>query len=386
MPTRYLDNAATSFPKPSEVLSRMLAEYQRAGVSPGRGGYDLAVAMGHRVQAVRARLARFFRVADPWQVVFAANATDAMNLLLLGTLGPGDRVITTRLEHNAVLRPLHHLERTRGVHCDMVPFDSRGMVDPGEIARRIGPGTRLVVMTHASNVLGTLQPIAEIGAVCREKGVPLCLDAAQSAGQVDIDMAGWGVAALAFTGHKALFGPSGIGGLVLDGTLEVAATRFGGTGTESHRLTQPDDLPERLEAGTLNVMGILGLDAGLDFIAATGLETIHRHETALADRLRAGAAAIPGVRLLAGAAPAPLTAVVSVTIDGLDPGDAADILDGDYDIAVRAGLHCAPLVHADLGTAPRGAVRFSIGWFNTAADIDAALEALAAIAGPRARV
>lgn len=378
----YLDNAATTFPKAPGTLEAALATYRAVGVSPGRGNHDLATQAGDLVEAARARVAAFFGAPDPSRVTFAANATDALNTAILGLVRPGDHVVTTRLDHNAVLRPLHHLAETGAITWDAAPFDGRGFVDPDAVAALLRPETRFVVMSHASNVLGTIQPVAEIARRCAGRGVPVLLDAAQSAGQVPIDMRALGVAALAFTGHKSLYGPPGIGGLVVMPELDIETSRFGGTGMDSASLVHTREYPLRLEAGTLNLLGVLGLVEGLRFLEAEGVEAIHAREAALLERLRDGLAAIPGVTLYAADGDlADHVAVLLANVDGIHPQDVGAILDGDFGIAVRVGVHCAPLAHRDLGTIDRGAVRFSLGAFTTAGEIDAAIEAMRAIAG-----
>jgi cysteine desulfurase family protein len=378
----YLDNAATSFPKPSGVLELAVERYRELGVSPGRGNHDLAMRAGDAVEAVRAQVAAFFGAPDPQRVVFGANATDALNTAILGLLRPGDHVVTTRLEHNSVLRPLHHLAETGAITWDAAPFDEQGVVTADAVESLLRPATRCVVMTHASNVIGTVQPVAEIASRCAARGIPVIVDAAQSAGQVPIDMTAMGIAALAFTGHKSLYGPPGIGGLVVMPSLEVETSRFGGTGMDSASLTHTRDYPLRLEAGTLNLLGVIGLGLGLDFVTAEGVEAIHAREAALLGQLRDGLAAIEGVTLYrAEGDPLDRVAVLVCNVEGIHPQDVGAILDGDFDIAVRVGVHCAPLVHEDLGTIERGAVRFSLGAFTTEADVDAAVEAMRAIAG-----
>lgn len=375
----YLDNASTTFPKPRSVLDKMVSIYAEMGVSPGRGGYDLSVEAHDLVYKVRRKLARFFGSTDPDRVIFASNATDALNLMLQGCIEPGDHIVSTRLEHNSVLRPLDHMRRQGVIDYDLVPFDGNGFIDPDDIARAIRPRTRAVVVCHASNVLGTVQPIEQIGRVCAEREVPLILDAAQSAGVIPIDMAAWHVGAVAFTGHKSLMGPTGIGGLVLKPGLEVRTTRFGGTGIDSQNLVHTQTYPHRLEAGTLNLIGVIGLSEGLDYILSEGLEVIHSREMRLLARLRDGLAELDGVRLYAADDLSMHGGVLTVTVSGVTAQDTGTILDADFGIAVRTGLHCAPMVHAGIGTFPEGGVRFSLGPFNTEADIDAAVQAMAII-------
>ena len=382
----YLDNAATTFPKPTEVQARMFETYQRLCVSPGRGGYDLAVEAGDLVEQTRQKVARFFGAPDPNRVIFAANATDALNLAIQGIVGPGDHVVSTRLEHNSVLRPLFHLKNQIGIDFDLVSVDEQGFIDPDTIGRAIRPDTKLVVVCHASNVLGTVQPVADIARICTDQGVPLLLDVAQSAGLVAIDMKAWGVSAIAFTGHKALMGPSGIGGLVVLPGLQIASTRFGGTGIDSAELFHTQSYPHRLEAGTLNLLGIIGLSAGLDYVDKTGMDQTLQREIALLERLRQGLLALDGVIVHTAASRRQHTPVLICNIGGMHSEDVAAVLDGDYGIAVRAGLHCAPLVHLDLGTSPFGAVRFSPGRFNTPDQIDSVLKAMDRISNAKKKI
>ncbi len=377
----YLDNAATTFPKPPGVLEAMMARYRQIGVSPGRGSYDRAAEAEGVLHQAREKLARFFGAPDPDRVIFTANATDSLNLVLSGLLQPGDHVVTTRLEHNSVLRPLHHLQQRLGISCSLVPFSGEGFIDPDDVAAAIRPETRLVVVNHASNVLGTVQPVGDVGGICAARRIALLVDASQSAGKVPVDMAAMKAYAVAFTGHKSLYGPTGIGGLVLHPELEIAPTRFGGTGIESSSRVHTPRYPHRLEAGTHNLMGIIGLILGMDYLMGRGLAAVHGRETVLTERLRAGLSEIRGVELYGPTAASNRVAVLSVNIQGAAPEDVGAILDGDFNIAVRVGLHCAPLVHEALGTARRGAVRFSLGCFNTEADIDRAVAAMALIAG-----
>ncbi|NMB41148.1 MAG: aminotransferase class V-fold PLP-dependent enzyme [Firmicutes bacterium] len=376
----YLDNAATSFPKPREVLKKMLKTYVRSGVSPGRGSYDLADEAAELVYQTRRKLTRFFSASDPERVIFTANATDALNIALQGLLRPGDHVVSTRLEHNSVLRPLYHLEKQGMIEYDLVCFDDSGYICPQQIMKAVKHNTKLVVVSHASNVLGTVQPAKEIARLCSEHGIPLLLDAAQSAGHIPIDMHSWGIGALAFTGHKALLGPTGIGGLILSPGLDIRTTRFGGTGIESRSLIHTQSFPHRLEAGTLNLAGILGLSASLDYLEQKNYEHLWQREMALTQRLYDGLRSISKVVFLSPPPTKQSVPVLTCAMKDMDSGDVGDILDGDYGIAVRIGLHCAPLVHVDLGTDASGAIRFSPGPFNTDKDIDFAVAAMAEIA------
>ncbi|MCX5914385.1 MAG: aminotransferase class V-fold PLP-dependent enzyme [Deltaproteobacteria bacterium] len=375
----YLDNAATTFPKPLPVLNKMIETYIRMGVSPGRGSYDLAAEAEEFVIRARQKLALFFKAPDPDRVIFTNNATDALNLVLQGMVRPGDHVVSTRLEHNSILRPLYHLRLKGIIEYDLIPFDGKGFVDPDDIARAIRPNTRLVILCHASNVLGTIQPVREIGRHCAEREVPLFIDAAQSAGGVPIDMQGWSISGVAFTGHKSMLGPTGIGGLVLNKEIEIEPTRFGGTGVDSKSLTHTETFPHRLEAGTLNLLGIIGLSEGLDFLGKEGIEAIHGREMELLKRLRDGLSFLKGIELYCTEDLSNHVGLLTANIQGIDPADVGAILDADFGIAVREGLHCAPLVHESLGTSPKGGVRFSLGPFNTGEDIDQAFAAMAEI-------
>jgi cysteine desulfurase family protein len=377
--TIYLDNAATTFPKPREILEEMLEAYSRLGVSPGRGSYDLSMEAEERVMAIRRQVCQFFGGSDPERVIFSYNATDALNTLIQGMIVPNTSVISSRLEHNSVLRPLHHFVEQSIIHLDLVPFGQEGFIDPMAVGRAIGPDTSFVILTHASNVLGTVQPVEQVGAICREHGIPLLLDVTQTAGLVPIHMDQWGVSGIAFTGHKSLLGPTGIGGLVLSPGLEVKTTRFGGTGRDSRSLIHSQAYPERLEAGTINVAGVFGLSAGLQYLSSQGIEKIHARELALGKRLYDGLNSIKGVRVYPSNRQGQWVPIVLCNVDDMDPEDVSGILDGDFGIATRAGLQCAPLVHHDLGTSPKGGVRFSLGPFNTVEEIDKALEAMTAI-------
>jgi len=379
----YLDNGATSFPKPEEVYAYMDHFYRHFGVNPGRSGYDLCLEAGSVVDGTRKMLASLFNGADPNRLCFSHNSTDALNLIIFGMLKPGDHAISTTIEHNSVLRSLYHLSRD-GVDVDLVPFDAAGFVDPDEIRRKFRPNTRLVIVNHASNVIGTVQPIREIGRYCREAGIPFAVDASQSAGKIPIDIEKQFVDVVAFTGHKSLLGPTGTGGLYVREGIEIRLTRAGGTGVRSAVRTHLEEYPFRLEYGTHNTVGIAGLNAGVKWILARGLDSIHEYEMDLVRTLRDGLASIPGVVLYCQDDLTDHIAVLAFNVAGMDAADVGTMLDVDHDIACRTGLHCAPLVHEQLGTSTiRGAVRFGIGPFNTKEHIAKAINAVAEIASLR---
>ncbi len=376
----YLDNAATSFPKPPAV-AEAIADFltHRAG-NPGRSGHALAVAAQGAVADTRRLLASLFGVRDPSRLAFAHNATDALNLALWGLLRSGDRVVTTALEHNAVARPLSALAE-RGVTVARVPCAPDGTLDLDDLSRELRAApTRLLAMTHASNVCGTILPVREAAALAHRHGALFLLDAAQTAGILPIDVSGMAIDLLAFPGHKGLLGPTGTGGLYVAPGVRLSPMRQGGTGTRSEEERQPEELPEALESGTVNTAGIAGLGAALRVLQARGLSSVEAHEAALASRLMAGLKEIPGLRVHGTADPRRQVAVVSITLDGWEPVDLGAALDSSFGIAVRPGLHCAPLAHRTLGTYPHGTVRFSPGCSTTEDEVDQALAALRALA------
>lgn len=377
----YLDNAATSFPKPpqvSEAIADVLAH--RAG-NPGRSGHALAVAAQAVVADTRRLLASFFGARDPSRVVFALNATDALNTALWGLLRPGDRVVTTSVEHNAMVRPLSALAE-RGVAVERVPCAPDATLDLDDLSRALEAApTRAVAMTHASNVCGTILPIQEAARLAHRHGAVLLVDAAQTAGVLPIDVVEMGIDLLAFPGHKGLLGPTGTGGLYVSPEVRLAPLRQGGTGTRSEEERQPEELPEALEAGTVNTVGIAGLGAALRVLQGLGLARVQAHEAALTTRLLAGLRDIPGVRVHGPDDPRRQVAVVSIDVDGWEPVDLGAALDSTFGVAVRPGLHCAPMAHRTLGTFPRGTVRLSPGISTTEEEIDQALVALRELAG-----
>jgi cysteine desulfurase family protein len=376
----YLDNGATSFPKPDEVYTFMDSFYRNFGVNPGRSGYDLCMETGDLVDKTRKLITDFFNGNDPNRLCFSYNSTDALNLIIFGILKQGDHAITTTLEHNSVLRPLYHQNKFNGVEVDYIPFGTNGFIDPDDIKNKIKANTRLVIINHASNVIGTIQPLETIGRICRERGVTFAIDASQSAGKVPIDMEQHHIDIIAFTGHKSLLGPTGIGGLYVRDGIEIRHTRAGGTGVRSAERMHLDEYPYRLEYGTGNVVGIAGMYAGLKWIEEKGMDTIHKQEMRLTRILRDGLNELDGVVLYCQDELTDHIAVISFNVDGMEALDVGTLLDGEYDIACRTGLHCAPLVHEQLGTDRiGGAVRIGIGPFNTEDHIRTAIEAIGEI-------
>jgi len=377
--TLYLDNAATSFPKPEVVCAAVDHTLRHGAANPGRGGYRLSLEAGRMVLAARVAAARLVGTPDPARIVFVANATEALNLALFGALFPGDRVVTTSMEHNAVVRPLRALA-DQGVEVVRVVAGPDGFVAPEELRRACTSGTRMLVMTHCSNVTGTVQVIEEIGPWCRANGILFLVDAAQSAGLFPIDVTGMGIDLLAVPGHKAIMGPPGTGFLCVGEGVTLRPLLYGGTGTRSTSDAQPEELPERLESGTLNVIGLAGLHAALEFLHEIGLNRVREHEQALLGQLLDGLRRLPAVRLYGPVAAARHGGALSLNIDGLDPATVGYRLDAEFDIGVRVGLHCAPEAHRTIGTFPEGTVRISPGWFTTHADIDRFLAAVRTLA------
>lgn len=379
----YLDNAATTFPKPPAVAQAVYDYMTGSGVNINRGCYDAAYAVEEQVLETRQLLCELFNGPDCRNVVFTKNVTESLNVLLKGFLRPGDHVLTSSVEHNAVMRPLVQLERA-GVSFTRVPCDGEGRLDGGSMERYLRPNTRLAVMTHAGNVSGTVLPIARVGRFCHEHGLRFFVDSAQSAGVLDIDMEAMHIDALAFTGHKGLMGPQGTGGFLLaEGlTAEIEPLLSGGTGSLSHTEEVPSFLPDRFEPGTMNLPGILGLRQGLLFLRETGIDAVREHETALAKRFREGLRPLEDaglLRVLAGGEDVPRVGVVSVQTLRRELSGAAFELDERFGVQTRVGLHCAPAAHKALGSYPTGSIRFSFGWYNTAEQTDRALSALAEV-------
>lgn len=377
----YLDNASTSWPKPPgviEAIRRCLAE----GVgNPGRGSHRLAAEAAEMLDSLRRGLAEFIGATDPRRVIFALNATDALNMAIFGLLEEGDHVVMTALEHNSVRRPVQALADAGRISVTEVEVDGAGYVEVEEVARALRAETRLVACVHASNVTGAVQPVGQIGAVVREHGALFLVDAAQTAGVVPIDVEGMCIDVVAFSGHKELLGPTGTGVLYAGPRVgRIRPWRHGGTGVASENPRQPEEWPTVLEAGTANVVGLAGLSAGLEFVREHGVEALGAHGRRLMQRLYAGLMEIGGVRWVGPAPGEGTVGVGSFVVEGLGSQEVAALLDQSYEIAVRGGLHCAPGAHRALGTFPEGAVRVSPGPFNTEADIDRLCEAVAEIA------
>ena len=379
----YMDNGATSFPKPPGVWEAMELFLREIGGSPGRSGHRLSQEAARVVFDCREQVAALFGVKDSRRVAFTLNATEALNTALLGILGRGDRVVTTSMEHNSVMRPLRDLARSRGILLEVVPSDSAGRPDLQALEGALSVRTRLLVVNHASNVTGAVAPLGDIGALARKAGTLLVVDAAQSAGVIPIDVERDSVDLLAFTGHKSLLGPQGTGGLWVREGVEVEPLCRGGTGSNSELEEQPTFYPDHLESGTLNAVGLAGLRAGVDFILGKGVDVIGQRDKALTGRLLKGLETVPGIRVYGPGGDEERTAVVSFAIDGMVPSEVGFLLDEAFGILARVGLHCAPGAHQTIGTYPAGTVRLSPGFFTTEGDIDRTIEACSYLAGKK---
>lgn len=375
----YLDNAATSHPKPESVYEAADHALRRVSANPGRSGHQMAIEADRLIFESRETVARLFGISHPERIVFTPNATAALNLAIKGLVGPGGHCVTTSMEHNSVVRPLRFLAQ-HGSAFDKVSASPDGTLDPAAVAAAIRPDTRLAAITHASNVIGTVTPVREITALAHEKGVAVLLDASQTAGAYPIDVEALGVDLMACPGHKCLFGPQGTGFLYISPAVNLRPILFGGTGSRSDLEMMPDFLPDRHEAGTLNTPGIAGLAAGAQFIIEEGIEHIRAHEVNLVAQLMDGLSHIGRVRLYGVREPERRISAVSFNIEGVDPAEAGNRLDSEFDIAVRVGIHCAPDAHRTMGSFPGGAVRMSPGYFNTDADIETAVMAVREIA------
>ncbi len=380
----YFDNAATSWPKPPETVEAIVNFLKNTGGNPGRSGHRLSIDAGRIIFQARDNLAELFNIANPLQIVFTRNATEALNLVILGMLKPQDHVIVSGMEHNAVMRPLRWLEK-QGLEISVIPCGHDGTLDPSSIRGCIRGNTRAAFITHASNVTGTIMPLREIAAELHKEGIPLCADAAQTAGALPLDVIEDGIDLLAFTGHKSLMGPQGTGGLYIRPGLEpeILPLMRGGTGSSSEHEEQPDFMPDRYESGTPNTSGLAGLASGTEFILRTGIEKIRQHEIKLTQLFTEGLKSIPGITCYGPGDMNAKTAVVSITSEYATSSDIAFFLDEEYGIMCRPGLHCAPSAHKAIGTHPQGTCRFSFSCFNNQEEIKTALKALEELSSRR---
>ena len=376
----YLDNAATSYPKAPGVASAMADYVEKVGATINRSSYASAQEAGLVTLSLRERLCRLFNHPDPTHAVLTPGATAGLNMVIKGLLRPGDHCLVSSMEHNAVMRPLVQLER-EGVAFERIPCDAQGRLRLEALPGMIKLNTRLVVMAHGSNVCGTVQDAEAVGKICRERGVPFALDAAQTAGHIEVDFERFGLAALVVPGHKGLLGPQGIGALLLDADFARRLTPLvaGGTGSASDSEELPGWMPDRFESGTPNMPGVYGWEAALGWLENTGIETLENHEKTLSKRFLEGIYGLKNVKLYGATVPEGRTGVFSVGFLNCDNAEAAWRLEREFGILTRCGLHCAPSAHKTLGSFPEGSVRFATGWANTEADIGAALSAIAAI-------
>ena len=376
----YLDNAATSYPKAPGVASAMADYVEKVGATINRSSYASAQEAGLVTLSLRERLCRLFNHPDPTHAVLTPGATAGLNMVIKGLLRPGDHCLVSSMEHNAVMRPLVQLER-EGVVFERIPCDAQGRLRLEALPGMIKLNTRLVVMAHGSNVCGTVQDAEAVGKICRERGVPFALDAAQTAGHIEVDFERFGLSALVVPGHKGLLGPQGIGALLLDADFARRLTPLvaGGTGSASDSEELPGWMPDRFESGTPNMPGVYGWEAALGWLENTGIETLENHEKTLSKRFLEGIYGLKNVKLYGITVPERRTGVFSVGFLNCDNAEAAWRLEREFGILTRCGLHCAPSAHKTLGSFPEGSVRFSTGWANTEADIDAALSAITAI-------
>ncbi|MFC4768461.1 aminotransferase class V-fold PLP-dependent enzyme [Effusibacillus consociatus] len=371
----YLDNAASSWPKPPQVEESMVEVLRDYGANPGRSGHQLAAKAADTIYQIRSQLAKLFHVKNPNDIVFTQNATESLNLGLKGYLKSGDHVVTTSFEHNSVRRPLEYL-REFGVEISYVSGAIDGKLSAQDIEQAIRENTKLIVVTHASNLTGSILPIEELGKLAHKKNIRFMVDASQTAGYCPIDVEAMKIDLLAFTGHKSLYGPQGTGGLYIHPELDLVPLLHGGTGGHSELIEQPPVRPDRYESGTRNTVGIAGLGAGVRFIEETGLDVIRKHEEHLTDFLMEEMGRVKGLTIYGPEKGHPRCPIVSFSIDGFDASEIGFILDTHYQIAVRAGLHCSPLAHETIGTIEGGLVRASLGFFNTKNHIEEFVRAL----------
>jgi cysteine desulfurase family protein len=383
MEVNYLDNAASSWPKPPQVMEAMMTYIRDNGANPGRGSHKMAVDASRALFEGRKQLGRLFGIKNPNDISYSLNTTEALNLAIKGFLQDGDHVICTAVEHNSVRRPLEYLRKNKGIEISYVKTDVHGNISIKDLQKAILKNTRLVVCNHSSNLLGSILPIGEIGELTRSMGIRLLVDAAQSAGVIPIDVNAMGIDMLAFPGHKSLLGPQGTGGIYIHSDIDLEPTMHGGTGSQSEAIDQPTVRPDRYEAGTQNAVGIVGLTAGVRIILNDTVQKIHTKEWNFTQHIMEGLQAIKGVQILGPKLGEARTGIVSFTMQGLDSSEVAFQLDRNYNIAVRAGYHCTPLAHEMAGTLGHGAVRASVGYYNTLSQVEQFVRAIQEIANNR---
>ncbi|MFC3747239.1 aminotransferase class V-fold PLP-dependent enzyme [Paenibacillus sp. GCM10012306] len=377
----YLDHAATSWPKPPEVASAMMDALQHSGANAGRGNHSLAMGAGRVLMRTRSLLADLFGVSNAQDIAFTHNTTMGLNMAIRGALRAGDHVIATMTEHNSVRRPLEYLRKTQELEVDYIRVNEEGQLNLQELQTAFKHNTKMVICNHSSNLLGSILPIGDIGDLAKAHGAIFLVDGAQSAGALDIDVSSMNIDLLAFPGHKGLLGPQGTGGLYIAPHLDLEPLMLGGTGSQSENIEQPLVRPDRYEAGTQNAVGIAGLMAGVKKVRSIGVNVIHEREWSLTQTLMEGLSIIPGIRLLGPALGAPRSGIVSFVIEGHDSAEIAHRLDREYNIAVRAGMHCTPLAHTAVNTLTSGAVRASVGVDSTEQDISRMLAAMKELYG-----
>ncbi|MGL5330047.1 MAG: aminotransferase class V-fold PLP-dependent enzyme [Peptostreptococcaceae bacterium] len=375
----YLDNAATTYPKPEVVYEAVLDCMKNYGANPGRAGHKLAMKAAREIYDTRENIAKLFNIDNPMNVIFTSNATDSLNLAIKGSVTSGDHIITTSMEHNSVIRPIKALEK-HNVENTIVNCDKDGFLSIDELEKAIKPNTKLIVATHASNVCGTIIDIKEIGKIAKKHNILFLADVSQTAGVYDIDVNEMNIDMLAAPGHKCLFGPQGTGILYVRDGLKIDILKEGGTGSNSEDLFQPELVPDRYESGTNNTPGIAGLNAGIKFIFEEGIENIRKYEEELCEYMLERLDEIPSIKVYGTKDINKRAAVIALNIEGIDSGEVTFILDSEYDIATRSGIHCSPLAHTTLGTLEEGVVRFSLGYFNTKEEVDKTIQALKEIA------
>ncbi len=371
----YMDNAATSWPKPEMVYSAVLNCMKKYGANPGRSGHKMAIEAGNILLYTREMLCQLLSINHPFQIIFTMNATESLNLAIKGCTNPGDHVITTSMEHNSVVRPLKELEK-QGIQTTYVKADNQGKIDPNDIEKVIQTNTKLIVTTHASNVTGTIMPIYEIGTIAKNYSVLYLVDAAQTAGIIPIDLSKLPIDMLALPGHKGLLGPQGTGALYIAPQVKLKQLKEGGTGSQSESLYQPELIPDRYESGTLNTPGIAGLGAGIRYILHKGQKKLFSHTSRLEKFFIEALSHIPGIKIYGSTNMNCRTGAISINIHDCDSAEIANLLDQQYNIATRGGIHCAPLAHETIGTLKQGTVRFSPGIFNTLDEVKECVRAL----------